>query len=503
MILICGAYGLLGKEMCKLLDNMQIPYIGTYNTSLSSKPNMFRVNFSDASELEFFMKLHKISTCVFCIVERVTDVCENDWCKTKKTNIDLVHITSYLCNKLDIHFIHLSSDYVFDGSTQPNFPDSLKNPLQNYGISKLISEHRVSTNCKNSCIMRTPVLYSSLSAIHDNAVCLIGKNVMNLRINSAIKEDNYSIRRPLYIVDLCKFIYECIIVKRKGIYHFYNPYNKFTKYEISQLICDYLGQSTDKIVPSSNTGCGIAPRPYDTQLCDDSIKISDYQFTPFYDSIIECFSKFKHANLNISNKDDIFITLDLDGTIVDTNYAHYNAYKKCFDKNNNVFLTFDEWNHITTNDHIDNYLKTKFNDETILEVKRDKRIFLNDEHITFTRNSDIFLRFLIDNDFNFCVVTNTSSETVDIFKRKLPLLNEVKKWVCRDDYTEPKPNSECYYLAKNKYYNGEKYIIGFEDSMVGYRALKNITDTIYVYDNLSLFEKNDCYIFDDFLTLVF
>ena len=48
-----------------------------------------------------------------------------------------------------------------------------------------------------------------------------------------------------------------------------------------------------------------------------------------------------------------------------------------------------------------------------------------------------------------------------------------------------------------------KYIIGFEDSMVGYRALKNITDTIYVYDNLSLFEKNDCYIFDDFLTLVF
>ena len=64
-------------------------------------------------------------------------------------------------------------------------------------------------------------------------------------------------------------------------------------------------------------------------------------------------------------------------------------------------------------------------------------------------------------------------------------MNEVKKWVCRDDYTEPKPNSECYYLAKNKYYNGEKYIIGFEDSMVGYRALKNITDTIYVYDNLS------------------
>ena len=56
---------------------------------------------------------------------------------------------------------------------------------------------------------------------------------------------------------------------------------------------------------------------------------------------------------------------------------------------------------------------------------------------------------------------------------------------------------------KNKYYNGEKYIIGYEDSMVGYRALKNITDIIYLYDNISVFAKNDCYIFDDFFTLIF
>jgi|688.fasta_scaffold11351_11 dTDP-4-dehydrorhamnose reductase len=503
MILICGASGLVGKEMCKLLDSMQISYIGTYNNSLSSKPNMFRVNFSDASELEEFMKLHKISTCVFCIVERVTDVCEKDWSKTKKTNIDLVHITSYLCNKLDIHFTHLSTDYVFDGSTQPNYPNSLKNPLQNYGISKLISEYRVVTNCKNSCIIRTPVLYSPLSAIHDNAVCLIGKNAMDLRVNSTIKEDNYSIRRPLYISDLCKFIYECILLKKTGIYHFYNPYNKFTKYEMAHLICDYLGKPTEKILPSSTIGSGIAPRPYDTQLCDDRITITDYKFTPFYDSIADCFSKFKHPNINITNKDDIFITLDLDGTIVDTNYAHYNAYKRCFDKHNKMMITFEEWNHIISNDHIDNYLKTVFDDDIVSTVKRDKRILLNDEQITFTNNSEIFLRFLIDNDFNFCVVTNTSRETVDIFKTKLPLLNDIKKWVFRDDYTEPKPNSECYYLAKNKYYNGEKYIIGYEDSMVGYRALKNITDIIYLYDNISVFAKNDCYIFDDFFTLIF
>ena len=209
MILICGASGLVGKEMSLFLERKNIKYIGTYNTNKINKPNMFQIDFFNPSLLEKFLCFHNVHCCIFCIVERLTDVCENNWDKIKKINIDLVHITSYLCNKLNIKFIHLSTDYVFDGSTQPNFPYSIKNPLQNYGISKLISEYRVISNCEKYCIIRTPVLYSVLSKIHDNAVTLIGKNVMDLR-NRKTSEDNYCIRRPLYIPDLCNFIYKCI-----------------------------------------------------------------------------------------------------------------------------------------------------------------------------------------------------------------------------------------------------------------------------------------------------
>ena len=148
MILICGASGLVGREMCIMLDEMNVNYIGTYNKNVINKPNMYRINYSDLKELEEFLFFHKITSCLFCIVERLTDVCENNWNEIKKTNIDIVHTTSYLCNKLNIKFIHLSTDYVFDGSTQPNLPNSPKNPLQNYGISKLLSEFRVLKNCK-------------------------------------------------------------------------------------------------------------------------------------------------------------------------------------------------------------------------------------------------------------------------------------------------------------------------------------------------------------------
>ena len=446
--------------------------------------------------VEDFLVLHKIKCCIFSIVERLLDKCENNWNEIKNTNIDLVHIISYLCNKLNIKFIHLSTDYVFDGSIQPNLPESLKNPLQNYGISKLISEYRVISNCKKYSIIRTPVLYSELSKIHDNAVTLIGKNIMDLR-NRKKTEDNYSIRRPLYIKDLCEFIYDSI-KDYNGIYHFYNPYNKFTKYEICEKISKYLDIQIENIIPNNKKSEGIAPRPYDTQLLDNQYNINNYSFTDFDESLKKCFKKYKHPKITVENKKNLFICLDMDGTIIETNMAHYNAYKTVFEKYNKQFLNMDEWKNIIQTGNIDNYLKTVFNEEDFYIIKQEKIEYLREEPISFTKNSDIFLKFLIENDFNLCIVTNTNKKTVELFKEKLPLLNEIQQWIYREDYILPKPHGECYDLAKQKYYKNETYIIGFEDSMVGYTALKHHTDLIYIYDNENIFKNNDCYLFDDY-----
>jgi dTDP-4-dehydrorhamnose reductase len=466
---------------------------------------MFQIDFSNTKVIENFLVFHKITCCIFCIVERLTDVCEHNWNAIKETNIDLVHNVSFLCSKRDIYFIHLSTDYVFDGMTQPNYPDSIKNPLQNYGISKLISEYRVLYNYQNKtdyCIIRTPVLYSAYSKIHDNAVCLIAKNIMDLRKGKLIQEDNYSIRRPLYITDLCVFIYNCYEKHRTGIYHFYNPYNKYTKYEICKLVGSYLNINTSHILPNNTKSEGIAPRPYDTQLHDDKINILDYSFNNFNDTIIDCFNKYKHPKIKIHNKDDLFIVLDMDGTIIDTNTAHYNAYYRIFEKYNKTFLNKDEWDNIIMNDNIDNYLKNIFDEDFFKSVKREKRQFLKDETISFTKNSEIFLSYLIQNNFNFCIVTNAFEETVNIFKEKIPLLNEIKQWIFRNDYHLPKPNNECYNMAKQKYFKNERYILGIEDSMIGYNALKPMSDIIYIYNNDQIFKTNDCYLFDDFMQIL-
>lgn len=111
-------------------------------------------------------------------------------------------------------------------------------------------------------------------------------------------------------------------------------------------------------------------------------------------------------------------------------------------------------------------------------------------------------KFFNKNDFNFCIVTNTNEETVKIFKEKLSLLNEIRQWIYREDYDFSKPNGECYELAKQNYYKNEKYIIGIEDSMVGYKALKEHTDLIYIYNNETIFKNYDCFLFDDYIQLL-
>jgi dTDP-4-dehydrorhamnose reductase len=90
MILICGASGLVGKEMCNFLDKKDINYIGTYNKNKINKSNMYQIDFANPKLVEDFLLFHKITCCIFCIVERLTDVCENSWNEIKTTNVLII-----------------------------------------------------------------------------------------------------------------------------------------------------------------------------------------------------------------------------------------------------------------------------------------------------------------------------------------------------------------------------------------------------------------------------
>jgi len=485
-VLVFGASGLLGRELCTLLKKNDINYLGTYNTN--KVENSVYINFENNDEIISLINNYNPTICIICIVQRLTDICESNWNETKKTNIDIVTKISKICKNNNFYVIHISSDYVFDGKNPPYLPSSLPNPLQNYGISKLISEYKISNYLKKYSIIRVPVLYSNNTInYNESAITMIGKKVLN-NINK-YTEDNFSIRRPVFIQDLCYFLLDIInnTNNYQGIYHFYNNKDKTTKYEIATLIGKYLNKDTNHIIPINIEPNDGAERPYDTNLLDNNYDINKFNITTIDEGIKLCFNKIYHPKI-YSSTSNIFILLDLDGTLIDSNKLHIESYNKTFNLFNlNLNLNLTE-NDININD----YLKYNIKDDVLInKIKSQKIKFLleSKDTINLINGAEKIIKYISENNINHCVVTNTSSSTVKFFKDKVPILNNLTNWVTREDYSEPKPNSECYNYAIKNYFKNEKYIIGFEDSYIGYCALKNITNIIYIIYNNIIYEK--------------
>jgi dTDP-4-dehydrorhamnose reductase/beta-phosphoglucomutase-like phosphatase (HAD superfamily) len=510
-ILVCGGSGLVGKSIMKIFKNNNIDVIGTFNKKKSD--DLIYIDFLNINEIENEFNKLKPDVCISCIAERENDKCESDWNNIKKVNIDITFNIAKICEKKNIFFIHLSTDYVYDGISPPFSPESETNPLQNYGISKLISEKRIISVYKNNdkyLILRIPVLYSDIQYnLNESAVTSITYKVIN-KIET-FKEDNYSIRHPLFIDDLSYFLLnKCICGELRKIHCFYNPYDSYTKYNISELIGKILNKNIKNIVPTDHTIYNDVLRPYDTFLHDKDVEeyINNNNITKLTNGLEKALNKLVHPNINLNTtyNNNIFFVLDLDGTLVDSEKIQWMSYRDSL-KDFNIEYDFETFTKICHNGDIKDYLYKNYNftNEQFNIMKNNKKKYMNNykNELKLINGADIFIKNIIDNNINHCVVTNSSIDTVNLYIECIPELKKIKNWIYREHYINPKPSSECYDISIEKFYNNEKYIIGFENSLCGLKSIENITKIIYFvtykeYIFYNQIKKEDIFIIKDF-----
>tara|TARA_B100000497_G_scaffold15585_1_gene18022 strand:+ start:6087 stop:6701 length:615 start_codon:yes stop_codon:yes gene_type:complete len=160
--------------------------------------------------------------------------------------------------------------------------------------------------------------------------------------------------------------------------------------------------------------------------------------------------------------------IDLDGTLLDSDHLHYQAWARV------LGVTPEYVEKVVTTYGIQ-YLLDDFPDPSNMRRKKIKEMLKFDE-IKLMKNADKFIDFIVDNNIDHVVVTNTDREVVEHFKKKVPILNKLKKWIVREDYENPKPHPECYQMAL-----GCKTgcVIGFENSKEGLKALSHVTHNIF------------------------
>ncbi len=202
-ILITGANGMLGQDLCPILEDVGAFVIETDVDTLD-------ITNSDMTE-KVITDVHP-DMVIHCAAYTNVDKAEEDLETATKINVTGTENLAKICGNLDIPLVYISTDYVFDGTnTVPYKPNDKTNPINNYGLTKMQGEEAVKKYCKKYYIARTSWLYG----IH-------GKNfvetMLSLKDKEELKVVDDQIGCPTWTVELANGILN-LLQKPYGTYH--------------------------------------------------------------------------------------------------------------------------------------------------------------------------------------------------------------------------------------------------------------------------------------------
>jgi dTDP-4-dehydrorhamnose reductase len=197
-----------------------------------------------------------------------------------------------VANELQAKLLHISTDYVFDGtSSVPYKEDDPTSPINEYGSTKLKGEIKCLTNNPEAIIIRTSWVYSSYGSNFVKTMI----RLMKERSEIGVVSDQWG--NPTYAADLAEAILQIIVSGKwiPGIYHYSNDAN------ISW------HQFAERIAREINSTCIIKPltteqyptpakRPSYSVLNKEKIQNTfSIPIYPWQESLVKCIRKIEPA----------------------------------------------------------------------------------------------------------------------------------------------------------------------------------------------------------------
>ena len=153
-----------------------------------------------------------------CAAFTDVDACETEDFVRQKVNVEGPRNLAQGCARFECKFVHISSDYVFDGAKnipQPYFEHDVVNPISAYGKCKNESEKAVRENSPNYIILRCAWLYG-----------INGKNFVRSILRQALKKPSKPIRvandqfgSPTWTYRVAQQINTLLAHDSRGTYH--------------------------------------------------------------------------------------------------------------------------------------------------------------------------------------------------------------------------------------------------------------------------------------------
>ena len=221
-ILITGSNGLLGQKLIDLYKNKtEYELIATArgdNRYADLEGYTYEsLDITNENEVAEIIKKHKPNVLINTAAMTNVDACESDKEGCDQLNIDAVKYLVKACNENQVHLIHISTDFIFDGTHGPLLETETPNPLSYYGLSKLKGEEVVINESKSWAILRTVLVYGIVSDMSRSNIVLWAKGALESGKTINVVADQF--RTPTLAEDLAMGCKLAADKNAQGIYN--------------------------------------------------------------------------------------------------------------------------------------------------------------------------------------------------------------------------------------------------------------------------------------------
>lgn len=284
-ILVTGANGLIGKKVVKqLIATGNCEVVATSQKRLQFEGIQTFTSDLLNADINSLIEKIKPDSVVHCAALSSPDACEVDRFHCKRMNIGMVERFGSACRDYNVHFVLLSTDFVFDG-IKGNYSETDNiNPITFYGESKLAAEKILADLGIDHAIIRTAQVFGFENKLSRQNY--LTRCVKQLASGKEFKVAVDRIRSFTLAEDLAVGIETVATNRLKGIYHIAGS-DSITFGEYAQLIAKTFGYDSSllNMIPA-NQMIEAAPRPFNSSLVIEKAKQElNYKTTPIDEAV--------------------------------------------------------------------------------------------------------------------------------------------------------------------------------------------------------------------------
>lgn len=283
-ILITGANGQLGREMRNVLET-KFPGNTIYT-------DIDELDLTNAKSVNLYLQKNEFTHVVNCAAYTAVDRAEEEKYQCALLNVDAVKNLALAADSVGAKIIHISTDYVFDGTAHRPYKESDKvNPISQYGTTKRAGETALLALAPNSIIIRTAWLYSPY-----------GKNFVKTMMKLGVEKKQINvvydqIGSPTYAKDLAVAIYRILRSQQwiEGIFNYTN-FGVTSWYDFTKSIHRIAGinQCDVRPIPTEDYPTA-ASRPFYSVLDTKKIRDAYNVEIPYWeDSLRDCINRINN-----------------------------------------------------------------------------------------------------------------------------------------------------------------------------------------------------------------